>query len=116
MGYCPTVQIDERPMSHETLSQERRGVLNGFAESSMSGQGASPLYSSRRNEETPSPNPQSEGQENHPVTETSSIASSQVSPASGIRTIFRCPDCGVDCVQKQGLNRHKSDKHSPSNI
>lgn len=116
MGYCPTVQIDERPMSHETLSQERRGVLNCFAQSSMSGLGASPLYSPHLNEEVPSPNPQSEVQENHRVTETSSIASSQASPASGIRTRVWCPNCGAGFVQKQGLNRHKSDKHSPPNV
>ena len=105
----PTLRVDDRSTNPATSCHAHCGVY-GFAELSMSGQGASSLHSPHQNEESPSLNLQPA---DHHVTIPSSIASSQVSPAD---EILWCRDCGVSFSQRQGLNRHNRDKHSPRNI
>ena len=115
MDYSPTVQFDESPM-YPTMSCQALMGDNGLAEFSTSDRGASHLYSAHPNEEVPSPNLRSEVQASHHVPVTSFIASSKVASANEIRKTFWCNDCGVGFAQRQGLNRHELDMHTPRNI
>ena len=107
-----TVQIDEWPTYPAT---PRQVLLGGFAEFSMSGQGAASFHSAIRNEEAPPPNLRSGGETSHHITVTPTISSSQGAPAAEI-PMFWCHDCGIGFVQVQGFNRHHKDKHSSQNI
>ncbi len=111
-----TVHIDERSMYPATSRQAHWGYVDGFAETSTNGHGSSLPYSVHQNEEAASPNFQSAVQASRPVIDPSSIASNQVAPVDEISGTFWCPICGVSFVQRQGLNRHNRDKHSPRNI
>ncbi|KAH9031187.1 hypothetical protein EDB84DRAFT_176514 [Lactarius hengduanensis] len=116
-----TVYTDERvdadgrltyPMtSHQALW----GYVDGFAWMSTNDHGSSLPYSLHQNEEAASPNFQSAVQVSHPVMVASSIASSQVAPVDQISRTLWCSICRISFSQRQGLNRHNRDKHTPRN-
>jgi len=104
-----TALIDEYPSTpHQVLS----GDVNGFAEVSMTDHGSHLPYSVRQNEGEALPNLQLAFQESYPEISVPSIAWNQDRHVEANSGRFRCRACGARFSQKQGLNRHKRDKHS----
>ncbi|KAH8995869.1 hypothetical protein EDB86DRAFT_1070294 [Lactarius hatsudake] len=106
-----TIHIDERLMYPTTFPQALWGHVDGFPEMSTNDHGSSLPYSV---EEAASPNFLSTLQTSRPVI-TSSIPSNQVVPVDDISGTLWCPICGISFSQRQGLNRHYRDKHTPRN-
>ncbi|KAH9171136.1 hypothetical protein EDB89DRAFT_2071044 [Lactarius sanguifluus] len=109
-----TIHIDEGLMYSKTFPQALWGYVDAFPGMSTNDHGPSLPYTVHQNEEAASPNFQSALQTGHPVI-TSSIASSQVASVDEISGTLWCPICGIGFSQRQGLNRHNRDKHTPRN-
>ncbi|KAI9436358.1 hypothetical protein H4582DRAFT_470019 [Lactarius indigo] len=109
-------QAGERLTYPATSCQALWGYVDGFAGISTNDHGSSLPYSLHRNVEAASPSSQSALQVGSPVIVASSVASSQVSPVDEISGTFWCPICSISFSQRQGLNRHNRDKHTPRNI
>ena len=106
-----TVLADEGLIHQTNFHQALSGYADIFAEMSRNGHVPPPPYSVRQHEGQASPDSQSAVQASDHVTVTPSITSNQGAPVDEIPCNFRCRTCGVNFVQRQGLNRHKKDKH-----
>ncbi len=87
--------------------------LNDLANFPMNSHGSSPR-SVPRDEEAAPTNSRSVGQGlegHHPIN-----ASNQGVPAGRKLNRFLCQVCDVSFAQRQGLNRHRKDKHKPRKI
>ncbi|KAH9170767.1 hypothetical protein EDB89DRAFT_1233835 [Lactarius sanguifluus] len=104
-----TIHIDERLMYPKTFPQVLWGYVDAFPGMSTNDHGSSLPYTVHQNEEAASPIFQSAPQTGHPVI----ISSVPVDDISGTSW---CPICGISFSQRQGLNRHNRDKHTPRNI
>ena len=92
---------------HQLLS----GYVDGFAEMSRNGHVTPLPYSVRQHKGEALSDSQSAFQASSPVIVTPSITSNRGASVDGIPCNFRCRTCGVNFVQRQGLNRHEKDKH-----
>ena len=106
-----SVLTDEGLSRHTNPHQPLSGYLDGLTEMPRNGHVYSLSYFGRQHEGGTSPDSRSGVQVNDPVIVTPPITSNQGTPVDGIPRNFRCRTCGVRFVQKQGLNRHKKDKH-----
>ncbi|KAF8267348.1 hypothetical protein EI94DRAFT_1337412 [Lactarius quietus] len=108
-----TVSTVEHPT---TPLQVLSGDVNGFAEMSMTSPSSPLPYFVHKNEGGVSPNLRSEVQANHPADVAPSFVLDQGASVDKDPDHLRCYRCNVGFGQRQALNRHSKDKHSPRYI